>query len=442
MTTLHKYLAAAALAVMPLGALAQTNGSNSPYSRYGFGLLGDGGNAFNKGMAGTAYGMRNGTELNTKNPASYAAIDSLSFLFDVGVSLQNGNFSQNGTKTNAKNTSVDYITTGFRMAPRLGMSIGLVPFSTIGYEITSTKSSLSQDGYSQIEQTNTFSGDGGLHEVYAGIGWAPIKPFSLGVNLGYLWGDIEHKSVMNVSGTTNSSTPSTRQTYSADIRTYKVDFGLQYEQRINSKNKLTLGVTYGLGHDVNRSAAFYNQRIQSGKVISGDTLNCRNAFQLPHTFGVGLTWAHNNSLRVGADYTFQKWSNVKFPDVVTLADNSLKYVTQKGFFADMHKVSVGAEYIPNPEGMRWRQRVRYRAGLSYATSYAKINGNDGPHDFLAAIGVALPIMNAYNSRSLINFSVQYEHVKPKTAGMITENYIRFSIGLTFNERWFMKWKVD
>lgn len=66
MTTLHKYLAAAALAVMPLGALAQTNGSNSPYSRYGFGLLGDGGNAFNKGMAGTAYGMRNGTELNTK----------------------------------------------------------------------------------------------------------------------------------------------------------------------------------------------------------------------------------------------------------------------------------------------------------------------------------------------------------------------------------------
>ena len=86
---------------------------------------------------------------------------------------------------------------------------------------------------------------------------------------------------------------------------------MQYEQRINSKNKLTLGVTYGLGHDVNRSAAFYNQRIQSSTVISGDTLNCRNAFQLPHTFGVGLTWAHNNSLRVGADYTFQKWRDRK-----------------------------------------------------------------------------------------------------------------------------------
>lgn len=98
MTTLHKYLATAVLAVLPLSIMAQTNGSNSPYSRYGFGLLGDGGNAFNKGMAGTAYGMHNGKELNTKNPASYAAIDSLTFLFDLGLSLQNGNFAQNDKK--------------------------------------------------------------------------------------------------------------------------------------------------------------------------------------------------------------------------------------------------------------------------------------------------------------------------------------------------------
>lgn len=27
-------------------------------------------------------------------------------------------------------------------------------------------------------------------------------------------------------------------------------------------------------------------------------------------------------------------------------------------------------------------------------------------------------------------------------GMITENYLRFSIGLSFNERWFMKWKAE
>lgn len=168
----------------------------------------------------------------------------------------------------------------------------------------------------------------------------------------------------------------------------------------------------------------------------------QNAFQLPHTLGVGLTWTHNNSLRVGIDYTWQKWDNIKYPTIITNADQTLSYVTQKGFFNNSHKVSIGAEYIPNEDGLRWRQHVRYRAGVSYGTSYAKVKGNKGPHDFLASIGVALPIANLYNNRSFISLAMQYEHVKPKVAGQITENYLRFSIGINFNERWFMKWKAE
>lgn len=444
MTTLHKFLATAVLAVLPLSIMAQTNGSNSPYSRYGFGLLGDGGNAFNKGMAGTAYGMHNGKELNTKNPASYAAIDSLTFLFDLGLSLQNGNFAQNDKKTNAKNTSIDYVTAGFRVAPRLGMSLGLVPFSTIGYKMTSTDTHKSNNGLTELTQTNTFSGDGGLHTAYVGVGWAPFKTLSLGVNGGYLWGDIEHKSQMDITGTTTSSSdvPTTSQTYGADIRTYKVDFGLQYEQRLNKKNSITLGVTYGLGHNIDRNATYNINRSTSATTMSDTTLTCKNAFQLPHTLGVGLTWTHNNSLRVGIDYTWQKWDNIKYPTIITNADQTLSYVTQKGFFNNSHKVSIGAEYIPNEDGLRWRQHVRYRAGVSYGTSYAKVKGNKGPHDFLASIGVALPIANLYNNRSFISLAMQYEHVKPKVAGQITENYLRFSIGINFNERWFMKWKAE
>lgn len=444
MTKISKYLVAALLAATPLLVMGQTNGSNSPYSRYGFGLLGDGGNAFNKGMSGTAYGMRNGKELNTKNPASYAAIDSLSLLFDLGMSLQNGNFSQNGTKTNAHNTSIDYVTAGYRLAQRLGMTLGLVPFSTIGYSTNREQVSKSDDGLSQVTQKSIFSGDGGLHEAYVGVGWAPIKSLSVGFNLGYLWGDIEHSSTMEVSGTTTSSSnvPTTKTIYSADIRTYKLDLGLQYEQCIDKKNKLTLGFVYGVGHDINRDAHYYSQRIQSSSILSGDTLICHNAFQLPHTFGLGVTWTTHNSLRIGVDYTFQKWGNIKYPFIKTKSDKSLEYISKKGAFTDMHKVSIGAEYIPNPEGLRWRQRVRYRAGMSYATSYTKIEDSNGPKDFQASLGVALPIANAYNNRTYLNFSAQYEHVKPKVAGMITENYIRFCIGISFSERWFMKWKAE
>lgn len=437
MVTFRNIFTSLLLASATLPLAAQTNGSNSPYSRYGFGLLGDRGNAFNKGMAGTAYGMQNGKELNTKNPASYAAIDSLTFLFDLGLSMQNGNIAQGGVKTNAKNSSVDYVTAGFRVAKNVGMSLGLVPFSTIGYN-TSSKEEI-QASNQVLTKTTTFSGDGGLHEAYIGVGWAPFRRFSIGMNAGYLWGDLSHTVLMNFD---DSNINSTRQAYETDIRTYKADFGLQYVQPLDKKNTLTLGLTYGLGHDIKRDAYYYNQKVVTGSSASGDTLVCRNAFQLPHTLGAGITWTHDNSLRVGVDYTFQKWADMKFPMVVENAAGALDYVGRKDLFTDLHKVSLGMEYVKNPEGLRWRQRVRYRAGFSYQTPYTKIGGVDGSQHFLASVGVALPITNMHNSRSLINFSAQYERVKPKMAGMITENYIRFSIGLTFNERWFMKWKAE
>lgn len=436
-TSLKIFTAVLLLAAIMLPAAAQTNGSNSPYSRYGFGLLGDGANAFNKAMSGTAYGMRNGTQLNSKNPASYAAIDSLSFLFDFGMSLQNANIGQNGVKTNAKNTSVDYVTVGFRAARNLGMSVGLVPYSTIGYDASSSQTIQQSDG-NELTQTTAFSGDGGLHEVYAGVGWEPFRNFSVGANVGYLWGDLSHTVLMSFD---ESSVYSSRQVYSTDMRTYKVDFGLQYALALDKKNSLVLGLTYGLGHNINTRASFFNQKVHSGSVTSGDSLYARNAYQLPHSFGVGLTWEHENSLRVGADYTFQKWSSVKYPKVSSDGVNS-SYASATGQFTDMHKIAVGCEYVPNPNGIRWRQLIRYRAGFSFATPYTKIDGVDGPRDYTASVGVSLPIINMHSNRSLLNISAQYEHVAPKAAGMITENYLRICIGLSFNEKWFMKWKVE
>jgi hypothetical protein len=48
----------------------------------------------------------------------------------------------------------------------------------------------------------------------------------------------------------------------------------------------------------------------------------------------------------------------------------------------------------------------------------------------------------FQSKSMLNISGQYIKVSPKFKGLMEENYLRINIGLTFNERWFMKWKVD
>ena len=85
-------------------------------------------------------------------------------------------------------------------------------------------------------------------------------------------------------------------------------------------------------------------------------------------------------------------------------------------------------------------RVRFRAGVSYSTPYYKVNGQDGPREISVSAGFGIPIINSYNNRSILNVSGQWVH--SSADGLLTENTFRINIGITFNERWFMKWKVD
>ena len=70
------------------------NGMNSPYTRYGFGQLSTLEVGANKGMSGTGIGLQNNSQINLLNPASYASVDTLTFLMDIGVSLHNTNFAE------------------------------------------------------------------------------------------------------------------------------------------------------------------------------------------------------------------------------------------------------------------------------------------------------------------------------------------------------------
>lgn len=426
-----------ALALLPTASslYAQTTaGSNSPYSRYGFGLLSDRATGFNKGMSGVAYGMRDGHELNPANPASYSSIDSLSFLFDVGMSFQNGRFSSGNQHTNAKNTSLDYITAGFRLSENLGMSIGLLPFSTIGYSMTSTTPM--DDG--TFTRTESYLGEGGLRELYVGAGWKPFHPLSLGFNLGMLWGEMNHIVQASVSTT---DAHSLRRQYASDITTYKASVGLQLDFPVAKDHEVVFGATYGLGHKINSPAHFYNQTSDGTSIISGDSLTTHNAFELPHTIGAGISWRYKKSLRVGADYEFQKWSGLRYPGV-TETSQEVSYQPMTGSFNNSHRIAIGADYVPNPNGIRWRHFVRYNVGFSYRSAYTRVDGTKGPRDYMVSAGVGLPITNRYNNRSMLNLSVQYEWVKPRFAGQIKEQYLRFCLGISFNERWFMKWKIE
>ena len=432
---MKKTITASLLLLSSLGLHAQS-GTNSPYSQYGLGELSEQSGSFSRGMNGLAYGLRLNNQVNALNPASYSALDSLSFIFDAGISGQITNYSENGVKVNAKNANFEYVIAGFRLAKRLGLSFGLLPFSNIGYSYSNTKALNSTDGStSVVKATNTYSGTGGLHQVYLGLGWSPFKGFAIGVNAAYLWGDYS-RSVVNSYTDAYANTLS--KYYTAEVHNYKLDFGMQYTQKITKNDAITLGVTYGLGHKLSSDpkCQIISTNAQTA-VADTATYSIGNGLELPHSYGVGLMWNHANRWRVGADYTLQKWSSVAYPKFDT-STNSYELVS--GQFADRHKMTVGGEFCPDERSRSFFKRVHYRMGASYATDYLKIKGQNGPKEYSVSAGFGIPIVNGYNNRSLLNISAQWVRQDSKT--FVTENSFRINIGLTFNERWFAKWKME
>ena len=411
---LFKVLIILLLTLNVLPAIAE-NGVNSPYTRFGFGQLSGMETGVGRSMGGTGIGVHNSNQINMLNPASYAAVDTLTFLLDVGMSMGNTHLTENGVKMNATNTSFDYLAIQFRLKPHLGFTLGMTPFSNIGYDFSHTEPIYNDEEF-HTTATNRYYGTGGLRRVTAGIGYAPFKGLSIGTNLSYIYGEIYHYIYNQYSDTSISSRI---KQYRADVTTFDIDLGMQYQARIG-KSRFTVGATYRPGHLIDDNA-------YTIETISANDTTATSHLSLPSAYGVGVSYTYDNRFTIAADYSMEQYSTVSFFE-------------DRG--TDRHRASIGMEYIPEHITRNILRRARYRAGLHYATSHYTVKGHQGPTEYGATIGIGLPIMNRWNGKSIVNISGQYIHVRPNAPGMITENSLRLHIGLSFNETWFNKWKVQ
>lgn len=435
MTIAKKTLTILALTTAPLAAMAQ-NGINTPYSRYGLGVLSDRSMGFNKAMGGVAQGFRHGQEINPANPASYAAIDSLTALFDLGMSIQNGNYHMAESRQNIRNSSFDYIAYSFRATRGLGITVALLPYSKIKYETSSSN--------------ETYSGDGGLRQVMLGAGWQVLRPLSIGLNVGYLWGEYEHNATAIASSTSEFST---KRTYTANISTYTLEFGAQYMINLHKQQRLTLGATGKLGHIVNNTAKRITSTLNSSAVVASTEVGLSDAFQLPFGVAAGASYQLADKLRAGLDFEYEGWSHVRFP--VAKNYDETEWTPQTGVLNDRFRVSAGVEYTPNTMG-KFLQRIQYKVGGYWSRSYANANEsisltNKKPTEFGLSAGFSIPIQNRnlFYSSPKVNITFSWVHANipyfvgnTSKEGALKENYLRLSLGLTLSERWFYKWKVQ
>ena len=421
-------------------AMGQVSNTLSPYSQFGLGVLADQSQSFSRGMAGLSIGVRDSKHPNVVNPASYSAVDSLTMLFDMGLSGQITNFKDGGTKRNARTADFDYAVAMFRILPKVGASFGIIPYSNIGYSFYKSEwiGEHSADYFSGIEDNyyqNTYTGSGGFSQVFIGMGWEFVKGLSVGFNMSYFWGKYEKKVTSVLS---DSYANTLTRTYSTNVNNWKLDLGAQWWTDISREDRLTIGATLGIGHKLGADADMTIANANSNTSVSSSTTDSvANAFSIPFSFGFGATLLHKNSLTIGVDYQWQRWGKLDYPMVNSVTKH---YEATSGVLKDRHKVTLGADWIPDPMNRKFLKRIHYRAGVSYATPYYKIGTQDGPKELTLSAGFGIPIVNTWNNRTSLNISAQWVHTSAKD--LLTDNTFRINIGLTFNERWFAKWKVD
>ena len=437
---------------------AQSSGTYSTYSRFGIGLAADGVTGFNRGMGGVGIALHSSNRINSLNPASYSTIDSLSLIFDVGASFAFGQQSQGGSRVNTRSAAFEYAVMGLRLRPGLGMCVGFMPFTTIKYDFQHISSvGMDRTTASEIDNYQDFDGDGGTHRAFVGIGWQPfrkmnhpIRLLSVGANVNVIWGSYEHNMIQSfvVGGSTASTYNTLYQSHTANVFTYKIDLGVQLPVVVNRRNLIRTGFIVGLGHNTGTNAVL--ERWTS----MGDTTSvvAKNAIDIPYTFGVGATWENKGMLSVSADYRFEKWGDCSIPVAYTGTSGSLQYEARTGYYTNRHRLNVGAEFYPavlnRGHNATYLERCRYRIGAFYSSPYMKVAYNegtstkDGPCEYGISAGVGLPITNRINNRSIVNVSFQWLRRQPSVENLVTENYFMIHVGVSFNERWFMKYKIE
>ncbi len=393
------------------------NNTNSPYTRFGYGDLSNNTNGEYRAMGGTSIAMRSNRSINAVNPASYSSVDSLTFMFDVGISGLLTHFSDANGIRNTFNGNLEYVTLQFPITGWLGCSAGVLPYSSVGYEFAQNGSVSMpvnpQDDPNTIDYTSMFYGTGGISEVYLGLSFELFKHISLGANAYYMFGDISNYRQLSFS---NSSYSSLQQSNTIKVSDFRFRFGAQFYHTFAKKHEVTLGVIYEFKSKLNGSFS------QIETTTLDTTINSNGGFDLPAYYGAGLSYTYDNRITIGVDYSLQEWSKANYFGRTDSLNNS-------------QRISIGAEYRHDPLGKDYFDHMAFRLGGYVETPYVKAFDNN-VKNFGISFGIGFPLRN---SKTFINTT--FEYGKKGTLTTLREDYFRFTINASFNELWFFKRKL-
>lgn len=396
----------------------------SPYSRFGIGDLADNNNAWNLSMGQTTFAIRSPYHINYGNPASYTAFDSLSFVFEAGFNADIVQLSSNTQTTTRNYASLGYILFGMPITKWWRTSFGLVPFSDVGYNVISLEN---YEGVGDVAMV--YRGAGGINKFYWGNGFKLWKSLSIGFNFSYLFGNMERESLVIFPDSVYYANVKVKNNVS--MNDIYFNYGIQYHGHLKNDLQLTAGAVVAFESKMNAATDYVAHTFFTG--VSGieypkDTLEYQEGYKgkivVPLTFGGGIGLEKTDQWLFSVDYRWANWKKFTAFDLTDSLVNS-------------QQISAGAEFLPDINSYtNYFKRIRYRVGFMYNNTYLKLRGKQ-LNEFAITVGFGLPLRGV---RTAVNISAQVGMRGTTEADLIRETYLRFIVGFSIYERWFIKRK--
>lgn len=420
-------IAIAAITVLVfINTASAQNRISSPYSRFGIGELFDNTHVNNMAMGGLSQAIRNPYFVNQQNPATYSSFDSISFIFDISAYGRITDLRTAQSSQSADYASIGNLLFGFPVNRWWRASFGLLPYSTTGYKVTESISDTLLSNF-----TNVYEGTGGINQFYIGSSFRLNRKFSVGFNAAYLFGTMNHSSAAEYPET--AIRYNAKLTNSTAVHDFLLTYGVLYTHNMKKGLQMNLGATFNASTSINSTIDrfFYTyNKSNLGYELIRDTIdyenNIKEKITLPMGMGAGFSIGRANKWLVGSDVRYKQWEDFKF----SASPEPLVNNTQ---------ISVGGFYNPTTSTVsNYFSRITYRAGFRYSNGFLQLR-DQRINDFGISFGVGLPLPRTY---STINMAVEVGSRGTTDQNLIKENYVKFTLGLSIFERWFIIRKYE
>jgi hypothetical protein len=259
--------------------------TSSPYSRYGVGDIGGKGFAQGFAMGGTYIALSSDTVpmffINSGNPASYSSLRLTSA--ELGVNYTRNQLESSSEKKSLNSASLGYISLAFPFRRWWGSSIGLVPFSSVGYNVSDEKD------FNNVGTVKyLYEGSGGINQVYFGNAIKPLYALPRNYMLGSTYAALASKK--NADGTLKDC----KQFYHDNNVIRKA---LNRRKLLQS---LSLGAnaSYLFGNMTNTSRSIFNPSFFAFNTRTGTTTRIDGLY-----FDYGLQMSYNIDSVASTNYT-------------------------------------------------------------------------------------------------------------------------------------------